>query len=49
MLTKALLFKEQMSQLAEVFGKKPEELIKAAGLLDGIQLKLGDASLKLQF
>lgn len=33
--------------IAEVFGEKPEELPKAAKLLDGLQLSLGDASVEI--
>jgi hypothetical protein len=33
--------------VAEVFGENPQELIKAAKLLNGIQLKLGDASVEI--
>ena len=33
--------------IAEVFGEKPEELPKAARLLDGVQRNLGDSSVEI--
>jgi hypothetical protein len=43
---KALLFEGQLSQLLRFLSEKPDKLTKAAKLLGGIQLNLGDASIK---
>jgi hypothetical protein len=43
----AAFVKRAIEPIAEAFGREPEELVRAAKLLGGIQLELGDASVEV--
>ena len=45
--TKMCLPNEPIQPIAEVFGEKPKELLKAANLLGGTKLALGDAAFEI--